>query len=179
MQIELDNNSLLYGLLTITPRKMLSSILLNVIIMDERVHWNLKTFFLPFSPRKTDMFLSIHVRSFSWSFRICRLYICRRVSLFLIGPPTGRGWLSVMPDDEVLVVERSAGRLFAFYDTLVSWGGIPPSLCLFIPSCLRCPIREMQTGSIIFAPAAHEYRFVRGPHHKTVLCHILIWWDIQ
>ena len=39
--------------------------------------------------------------------------------------------------------------------------------------------KGISTGSRIFAPAAHESRFVRAPHHKTPLCYILAWWDVR
>ena len=43
----------------------------------------------------------------------------------------------------------------------------------FIAWSLRCLNRGMTKGSSIFAPSAHESRFVRDPHIKMTLCQIL------
>ena len=44
---------------------------------------------------------------------------------------------------------------------------------------LRHPIWRMPTWPRIFYTAAHESRFVRGPHNKMSLCRILAWWKVR
>ena len=40
-------------------------------------------------------------------------------------------------------------------------------------------LKGMPMGSRTLATAAHEPLFVRSPHRKTALYHILTWWDVR
>ena len=59
------------------------------------------------------------------------------------------------------------------------WQEISADRTEFIVWCLRRPIMGMPTGSRSFSLSAHDFRFVRGPHHKTALCHNLTLWNVR